>query len=104
MEKESMAKEKSYSNHMIPKRGIYFFWFISYIIFAAVLGYLSKNYYKPIENLHGTKNILDIVMNELGNSITFVSGILCLVIDFTKGKANNSMDKKDNCILTICII
>ena len=81
-----MAKEKSYSNHMIPKRGIYFFWFISYIIFAAVLGYLSKNYYKPIENLHGTKNILDIVMNELGNSITFVSGILCLVIDLISQK------------------
>lgn len=77
-----MAKEKNQNNYIIPKRYMYIFWSASYIICALVLLHLSKRYYKPIEICDGMNSIVDIVWNELGNSITVVSGLLCLLMDF----------------------
>lgn len=81
-----MAKEKNYNNYIIPKIYVYVFWCISYIICAGVLVCLSQKYYEPININDETKSVLDIIMGELGNSITVVSGLLCMLIDFVSQK------------------
>lgn len=77
-----MAKEKNRNNYIIPKRYVYILWSISYVVCISALFYLSKNYYKPIKTWNETNSILDTIWDELGNSITVVSGLLCLFLDF----------------------
>lgn len=84
-----MAKEKNYKNHnnyIIPKIYVYIFWGMSYAICALALIFLSKKYYKPIEISTEANTILNIIWDELGNSITVVSGLLCLLIDIISQK------------------
>ncbi len=78
-----MIKERKRKDYILPKKKyIYFIWSATYIFFILSLFYLSKKYYKPIEINDNEKSVLDIIWDELGNSITFVSGILCVLVDF----------------------
>ena len=77
-----MAKEKNQNSYIIPKRYVYIFWGVSYAFCTLVLFYLSKRYYKPIEICDETNSVLDIIWDELGNSITVASGLLCLLMNF----------------------
>lgn len=81
-----MAKGKKHSNYRIPKIYVYVFWFISYIIFAGALIFLSRKYYEPINIKSGSKSILEIIVSELGNTITVVSGVLCMFLNFLSQK------------------
>lgn len=81
-----MAKEKNHSNYIIPKIYVYVFWGISYVIYAGVLVCLSLKHYESININDETKSILDIIMDELGNSITVVSGLLCVLINLVSQK------------------
>lgn len=77
-----MAKEKNQNSYIIPQIYTYIVLGVSYVFCALALFCLSKNYYTPIKNCDGINSILDIIWDELGNSITVVSGLLCVLTDF----------------------
>jgi hypothetical protein len=85
-----MAKEKgkkyNANSYIVPKTCVYLFLALSYIMCAIALIYLSRKYYAPISTWDETKDILDIVIDELGNSITFTSGFVCVLINFISQK------------------
>lgn len=85
-----MAKEKNQSgkNYILSKNNLYAFWCLSYTIFAIALIYLSKKYYVPVSTSDETNGIIDIIFDELGNSITVASGLLCVLIDIVSQKQN----------------
>lgn len=81
MAKENRRRHRS-DNFIIPKIYVYAFWYVSYTISAIALIFLSMKYYKPIEISDNSKGISDIIMDELGNSITITSGLVCVLLNF----------------------
>ena len=84
-----MQKKKQESDSIkIPKIFIYIIFCILYIILTVGLTYISFLYYKPSNVELGEKSIFDILVEELGNTITITSGVACLFADLfaEKGK------------------
>ena len=80
-----MTKNKKQSNYKVPQFAVYLTLSVSYIICAIALYYMSKNYpYSTNSNIEA-KDILNIV-DELGNSLTVASGILCILLDILSQK------------------
>lgn len=84
------GKEKNHSgsgnSYIVSKIYVYLFLCLSYAICSVALIYLSKKYYVPISICDEQNGILDTIIDELGNSITFTSGLLCMLIDFVSEK------------------
>lgn len=77
-----MQKKKRESDSIkVPKVVIYIIFCILYIVLTAGLAYISFLNYEPSNVKSGEKSIFDILIDELGNTITITSGVACLFAD-----------------------
>lgn len=83
---DKSTKRRRDDNYIIPKIYVYAFWCVSYVVCAIALVILAMKYYEPIGISENSKDISDIIMDELGNSITITSGLVCVLLDIVVQK------------------
>ena len=72
-------KKKTKPQIELPGKYVYILIITSYLILSSVLMYISLKYYHP--SYDETKSISEILVNELGNAVTVVTGLICILGD-----------------------